>query len=340
MSLPVSLTERRRRRARTGLLTIAGLLLILAAVGVDYAGYPYRAPLPGQTGDRGENGLWLRYTWYFGQHSDADVSEMAARLWSNRIRYAYFHVRSIERDGRLRYRYPEAARRLTTAVHRQAPGVALYAWIYAGNPRGMGRVDLNDPAVRQAMVAEARWLVTECGFDGVQWDYEICTDGEWGLIDLLRETRQALPAGKGIGVAAALCAPGLLGTAGYGWSDRYYGQLAALSDQIAVMDYDSAMYLPRAYVGLTAMQVRHACRAAAARNPGCRILIGVPTYEKGGASHSAYAENLGFALRGVREGLAELSPEERATFAGVAPFADYTTTAADWQAYRNGWLDR
>ena len=76
--------------------------------------------------------------------------------------------------GALKFHDPDTARRLVSALHRQAPAVKLLAWVYAGNADGEGAVDLSKPDVRRAMVGEARWLVTACGFDGVQWDYEIC----------------------------------------------------------------------------------------------------------------------------------------------------------------------
>ena len=43
------------------------------------------------------------------------------------------------------------------------------------------KINLADTKVRQAMVAEAVWLTTVCGFDGVQWDYEICDDNDPNL---------------------------------------------------------------------------------------------------------------------------------------------------------------
>jgi hypothetical protein len=46
--------------------------------------------------------------------------------------------------------------------------VKAIAWIYVGNSRGEGRVDITRPDVRLRMVQEAVWLTTVCGFDGVQ----------------------------------------------------------------------------------------------------------------------------------------------------------------------------
>jgi spore germination protein YaaH len=216
--------------------------------------------------------------------------------------------------------------------------VKVIAWIFTGNARlahtGVGNVAIADPAVRGVMVSEARWLVNECGFDGIQWDYEICDNGDPHLLALLRETRAALPTGKLLSVATPVWSP-LPGR--LGWSEPYFTQIAALCDQITVMGYDTGMYLPRAYVWLTRQQVVHVTQAVARGNPRCRVLIGVPTYGKGLPSHHPWSENLRMALKGVQEGLAD-SRTDRSVFAGVAPFADYTTQPEEWETYRTLWL--
>ena len=66
-------------------------------------------------------------------------------------------------------------------------------------------------------------------------------------------------------------------------------------------------------------------------------MLGVPTYGDGLRSHNPRAENLKNALRGVREGLADPSAA-RENFAGVAPFADYTTDDDEWETYKRDWL--
>src|SRR3954449_12163569 len=135
-----SLTMRRRRwfARRVGLF----LILVLA----DYALYPVLSRPGGISGNRGENGLWLRYRWYFGQRSDADLRTLARRLREQQIRYAYFHVRHVTRNGALRYHHLAAARRLVATLHRDAPAVKAIAWIFAGNRRlastGIGEVDM------------------------------------------------------------------------------------------------------------------------------------------------------------------------------------------------------
>ncbi len=313
-----------------------GLLSLLL---LDYLLYPWAAGVRAPTGNRGENGLWLRYHWYFGRKTDAEIAALAERLPSQQIRYAYFHVRHVTRDGSLRHRYPEPALRLNRLLKARAPGVRRIAWVFAGNLHrapGLAEVDLADPRVRRRMVEEARWLVERCGFDGVQWDYEICENGDPHFLSLLEETREILPPGASLSAATALWLPDPV-TRRWGWDEAYFRQVAKRCDQLAVMGYDTAMYLPRAYVGLIRRQVVHVTRAVADANASCRVLIGVPTYARGGLSHHAYAENLSLALKGVREGLADRAARPE-VFAGTAPFADYTTQPEEWRVFRRLWL--
>jgi hypothetical protein len=325
--------QRRRiaRRIALFLFTIAAVLLT-----ADYTLYPALvAPPKGRSFNTGANGNWLRDTWYRGLEKEPP-SSLARRLTDAQVRYAYFHVRFIKRDGTLRYRDPAPIRRLLPVLRREAPGVRLIGWVYIGNARGLTGVELSRPEVRARIVSELRWLIDTCGFDGVQIDYEICPDGDADFLRLLREARAALPSDKLISVATPLLLPRPLnGT--YGWSEAYLAEVARTSDQVVVMAYDSALWLPRAYVALMRAQATRATRAVADSGSSCRVLIGVPTYEEGGLSHHAPAENLPLALKGVREGLA--SPEARpAVFDGVALFADYTTDKGEWADYRRLWL--
>jgi hypothetical protein len=123
----------------------------------------------------------------------------------------------------------------------------------------------------------------------------------------------------------------------WGWSENYFARVAAVCDQLAVMCYDTGIYLPRGYVWLVHQQAVHVTHAVARGNRRGRVLLGLPTYGRGGLSHHAYAENLRLALKGVREGLAD-PRAGRSVFAGVAPFADYTTQPEEWATYRVLWL--
>jgi spore germination protein YaaH len=194
-------------------------------------------------------------------------------------------------------------------------------------------VDMNDHQVRDKAVSEANWLCRECGFDGIQWDYEFAANGGTALLQLLDATRQAIP-GTFVSVATPMWYPGTL----WGWNEEYFRQVAQRCDQIAVMCYDSFFYLPRGYVWLIGQQGHHVLKAVAEANPRCKVLLGVPTYDEGTAGHGHQSETVTMALKGVREGLAR--PRVRVeAFEGIAPFAEYTTTEDEWRVYETWWLD-
>jgi hypothetical protein len=310
---------------------MGGIFLALVALfSLDWALYPHLASVGGVSHDQGRNGIWLRYRWYFGENKLDQVPVLGKRFRDLGVRYAFFHVRFIKRDGTLRFRYPEQARRLNATVRREAPATKSIAWIYAGNGAGEGEVNLADPKVRAAMVKEAVWLVQECGFVGVQWDYEICPDGDPSFLRLLEETRLALPKETFLGVCAPVAYPWPVTR--FGWSEGYFGEVAKRCDQIAVMTYDTGMLAPRAYVGLVKSSTERITEAVANADPNCRVLVGLPAYEEGFFSHNPYAENLRLGLKGVRES----SPDLR-SFEGVAPFADYTMDVAEWTLWRKWW---
>lgn len=322
--LKLAVHKKRRRK-------LIWLGVFLAFLIGDYALFPYLASPAGPSVNSGHNALWLRYTWYFGEQPD-HLSELLYKTEHHGITDLYFHVRSIQADGSLKYRYLESAQKLNRQLREAAPHLRRFAWIYAGNSSGRGEVNLGSPAVRKRMVGEAKWLVEKCGFDGVQWDYEICPDGDPHLLKLLDETRAALPKAP-VSVAVPTWFPAPFTR--FGWSPGYFGEVAKRCDQMAVMTYDTAAYAPRLYAALVADQVEVVTKAVGAANPKCSVVMGLPTYEDGTASHNPRAENLRVALIGVRNGLA--GSYDSRVWQGVGLFADYTTDDEEWRSFDELW---
>ncbi len=321
----------RLKRRRKLQIFGAFVLLLIVLVAVDYVTFP-QSNRGGRSWNKGENAAWLQDKWYFGEKSDHERRALINRLQAAQVRSAYFHVRFIKRDGTLRFRFRHSARRLTHMMKRDAPAVQSIAWIYIGNARGLTGVDIASSDVRAQIAREVRWLLAECGFDGVQIDYEICADGDGSFLRLLDEVRRAMPRGKLLSVATPMWLPKAFGQ--WGWSEKYFAQVGARCDQIAVMCYDSGLWMPRSYAWLVRRQAIRVSRAI--EKTSCHLLIGVPTYEDGGLSHHARAENLRVALRAVREGLSDQNARPQ-VFDGVALFADYTTDENEWKTYRALW---
>jgi hypothetical protein len=323
--------EKSNRRKRI-VFVLVGAIFVLALA--DYWFYPLLA-VGGRTDNIGSNGLWLRYTWYFGQHRPDEVHALTAKLKHEQIRDAYFHVRYTQSDGRLHFHYGKEAKRLTAAVHADDPSVRVIAWVYVGNQHGLGGVNLEETEVRTRLNKEAKWLVQDCGFDGIQWDYEICDDNDQGFLRLLDESRAILGSKPIISVTAPGWMPAPF--TGFGWSKSYFGEVAKRSGQIAIMAYDTGTYFPRAYTWLVGKQVTEVAPFIHRANPQCEVIIGLPTYEDGTPSHNPHAENISLGLKGVRAGLAS-SDEARISVQGVALFADYTTDEREWKIWDDEWI--
>ncbi|PQV65443.1 Glycosyl hydrolases family 18 [Abditibacterium utsteinense] len=317
-------------------------LIVIVALCCDYFLYPRFETRAPKIHSR-RNALWLHFSWASGKQRES-ISHLAARMRRDDFQDAYFHVRYIGQSGGLRFRDETAARRLNVQVKAAAPGIRRLAWLYIGNERGITGVDISKVEIRQKITRETQFLTRDCGFDGVQIDYEICSDGDLDFLQLLREIRAATP-GKVLAVATPMWLPPPLGA--YGWSEKYFGEVAKNCDQIAVMAYDSALYFPRHYVWLIKEQMFRVPRAAKNANPRCEVLLGVPSYEDGGASHWSSAENLQMALRGAREGISQtLSQSTKnegvasATIDGIALFADYSTDSREWALWRRSFSQK
>jgi len=315
-----------KRRRWVKWILISLTVLLLAAIG-DYHLYA-ELPIEGKSFDRGANGLWLRYTWYFGQHSDHDYQELAKRLQQGHFKYAYFHVRSVDARGDLKTWLPQRARELNVQIRTLCPEVKRIAWVFIDRKT----TNIGEEKVRKDLAATARKLIRDGGFQGVQCDYEVCADGDRNFLQLLEETRRTVPKNALLSVAAPTWMPWPITS--IGWSENYFSQVAKLCDQIAVMAYDTGFYFPRSYVWLVGQDASRVPRAVLKGNPECKVLLGLPTYVHGGASHNPKAENLRMGLKGVKAGL---DGRESPAFEGVAVFADYTTRPEDWKAYEQLW---
>jgi hypothetical protein len=306
-------------------LLAGSMVLMLLAVMIDYQLYSvYTRPRPTNY-DTACNGLWLGSKWYHGKVSEQDIDNLAKLLREKHIAYGYFHCRDIQRGGGLRYRCLDTASKFIAALHKQCPNTKVIAWVGAVNAAGGGEVNLDNQAVRQKMAGEAGWLVRECGFDGVQWDFEPCGDDR-NLLNLLKLTRAQLPAPYSVSVCASRL-----------WSAKYVLQLSEHCDQIALMDYDTACPVPRGYAYLVKQDVINFTNAL--KNTNCKLMEGVPTYEDITPAHNRQAENLLVALIGVKDGLADPNCN-RAAFAGIAPYAEFTTSAEEWDIYNRYWLGK
>ncbi|WUB62158.1 hypothetical protein OG852_18035 [Streptomyces sp. NBC_00582] len=334
----------RPRRRRLRRLVLAGVLLLLSPVLVSQAALAVNNlgdPADG-TRTRGKDAYWLGHAWVDGRKDQADVRALAERLRGTGIRDLYVHAGPLEHDGTLPASAHPRAAWFIAAVHREAPGVRVQAWLgdelASESPHGMR---LERAATRAAVVRSTREILA-VGFEGAHFDLEPLHSGDRNYLALLDSLHEVTGArGVPLSVAAHQIdpVPGFHSfwgaTTGHPkwWSQRFFGQVARRVDQIAVMSYDTMQPLESTYGGYVAQQTSLALEVTP---PSTDLLMGLPFYRENRFGHWAHAETVAAAVRGVRLGLSR-TDADRANF-GVAAYVDFTATETDWASYEKGWL--
>ncbi|MGE7432988.1 glycoside hydrolase family 18 protein [Kitasatospora sp. NPDC001175] len=320
--------------------SLLGLVVLLippasaaAALRLQYTGEP-----PAEARTRGHDAVWLGHAWVDGRKGDADLVSLTRQLAGTGIRDLYVHTGPLGDDGSMDgAKHPKAAW-LVAAVHRAAPGLRVQAWL--GNVVAPEENGLHlDQAETRNRITDAARQVLDLGFDGVHFDLEPVRSDSAGFLALLDQAH-AVTAERHAQLSVAAPQidplPGLhsagIALAGHGkwWSQAYFAQVARRVEQIAVMSYDTAMPLESLYGGYVAQQTALALEATP---PGVDLLMGLPAYWDESFGHRGSAETVTAAVRGARLALGR---NDRQAF-GLALYADFSATAADWAAYRSGW---
>ncbi|MBP2702698.1 hypothetical protein JOL79_02645 [Microbispora sp. RL4-1S] len=334
------MTTRRllRRTCLIAAVIAAVPVLLLLAAGValraQYAGTP--APWTGTTG---HDALWMGHAWVDGRQTAADVDALAARIRSGGIRDVYVHSGPFKYDGTLPPdRYPNAGNFLKWWRER-LPGVRVSAWLgQTVNDNGRHHLDLSDPAVRARIVAGARAL-TGLGFDGIHYDFEPVPDGDPALPSVLRETRRAI-GGRLLSVSTQQIEPIsgarfplrlAIGHDKY-WTPAYFRQITDLTDQVAIMTYDSLTPLGSLYGGHVARQAELGLGLVPENKT---LLVGAPAYHDHSVPFSDRAESVAAAAEGTRLALTRHGPR---TNVGLALYVDFAATEEDWKEYETSWV--
>ena len=178
------------------------------------------------------------------------------------------------------------------------------------------------------------------GFDGVHYNFEPIGDGDTEFLDLLTRTRTIV--GDGLLSTSTpqiepfpLTRPAVRAVLGHDkyWSPDYFRQVASLTDQVAIMTYDSYLPFPAVYGGYV---VRQSTLALELVSEEKTVLIGAPAYHDHGVSWADQAESVEKAARGARLALTSYGrPRERF---GLALYVDFAATKEDWAEYDKFWV--
>jgi hypothetical protein len=321
---------------------LAGLLLVGLVAGLVYFAYIPAGDAAPHPFNHDRNAVWLEHRWLEQPHPAAEMEDLFLSLRRRGVGYAYPHLIPFDAEGELAPHDREQMRTFLAVAHRVAPDLRLLPWVgglRVGHRRHrQGTLNLADLTQRQRIVAEVRGLIDE-GFDGIHLNIEPINDGNVEFLALLRSLRTAVGPGRVLSLAATRPAPvGIPFAPNFVWSPEYYARVAAVSDQIVIMAYDTAIPTPPLYRRYLAWSTASVTRALVSSGSEARVLMGIPTYEDYGFMHRRGVETVENALLGVVAGLRGLGAG--GTFEGVALYAEWTTDDADWAAYERVWRNQ
>jgi hypothetical protein len=298
------------------------------------------------------NAIWLGSEWTFEAPDSTAVEALTQRLISNRIGTAYAWVSFLKGDnvwsgvtaGTNEFSEVQDNVVSFVAQFREAyPAGQLYGWIslpveVAGDYR------MDDPEVIAAVAEMARRVVEDLGFDGVFLNAEpVWERYSEDFVRLLQAIRREIgdaplavaipPDWSPIGVnipKPPLIAPGTE------WSREFKQRVALLTDEMAIMAYNSGLSTPPDYIEWVAYQTQAYAEAVAGLSSGARVVIGIPTYDNELPAHDITVENVASAVEGVKRGLTRAGAAA-AQVGGVAIYAEWVTDNDEWRLFEQFW---
>ena len=312
-----------------GVILLVGVIIILRSLKP-----PEAETLP--------NALWLGTEWTYEEHEARDIRTLAERLRENEIGTVFAWVSWLQGDATWRGAENfNKVRAFAAQLKEASPELELHGWVSLPVNLDEDGYRLDDPVLQQGVVDFCSSVVRELGFDGVFLNIEPVWDGDENFVELLRKVRLRLGESVPISVAvppdwsplnANIPVPELI-LPGTEWSRAYKQNVALLSDQMAIMGYNSGLTAASDYEEWMAYQVQTFAEAVSELGEGTMLLIGIPTYDAEPPGHDPEVENVVTALNGLRAGLAAAGPAAD-WVQGAAIYADWETDAAEWEQFQ------
>jgi hypothetical protein len=308
----------------------------------------------------GNNAIWIGTEWTYDTRTDADVEALVARLRQNEIGTVYAWVSWIPAsgqwsgsgDGTRPFSEREASVvRFVNQFKQAYPEARLFSWLGIPTEDAATGIPyrLNDTTFRENVAEFSAYTINDLGFDGVYLNAEPVWDryGE-DFIQLINTVRLEIGQGAEIAIPvhpdwtpvdAPIPQPRSI-VPGTVLSPELKERLMLITDQIAVMAYNSGLTSPFDYSAWFAYQVDTYAKAAESLGGGgVEVLIGVPTYPNELPGHDANVENMFTALNGLRQGLEQAGSASR-FITGAAIYGGWETDDTEWLQFQQGWVTR
>lgn len=294
------------------------------------------SPTSSRSFDRGRNGLWLGHRWFTGVGvrdgepiTPQEFDDLVSTLDQRGFAYAFIHVGPVLEDGSIE----DAPGGVLAELGERAPDVMRLAWVGAR----VEKIPLTKPSFRAGLIDTLEGL-RDAGFAGVHFDFEPLHDDHPGYLDTLDAVRAAL--GPDFVISQATPRAGPFGASfgplrGSFWSEAFYRETMARSDQTVVMAYDTGLEFTKGYVAFVRHQTEQLGRWAC-DTPNHELLIGLPSYEDVPTYSNPDVENLRTASKGVRAALEVDAFED--CLSGVAVYAYWVTDDDEWRDFERHWL--
>ena len=330
-------------------MRIRTFLMLLILIGLGLGGVSGQAYLafknskPILLPDSGPVGMWTSSTWTKDPHTTKEYVTFAEQLAQNKISDVFFQVGPLEKDGTISADSYAHAATMLSAVREIYPDFNAQAWIGQFTVEGGGPLDLSDKQVRLNILRTVTDMI-DIGFDGIHYNFSPVKSGNPHLLDLLDNTLVTV---QGHNRLLSIAADGLdplpqgkqitdkINWPVAFWSKDYHAQIAERTDQTVVILSDTMMPTDWIFAWLVSWQTK---KLSEIIGPDTTLFIGVPTHEYERDNFNPKAENMNSGLRGILMGLdsgAELADGQF----GVAIYADWTTDDAEWQTFRELWLN-
>lgn len=290
---------------------------------------------PGSHYNKGRNAAWLSVEWVSQPHTITEIVNLVDDLAQRQITTVYIFTTSYKADGSFNATYGYA-QEFVSAIKGVNPDLSVQAWV--GLPYEY--INLNNTPLRHEVVDFCVTLVDEGGFDGLHLDVEPVKDRDKAFIKLLEDVREALGEERTLSIAGRRIWPifptirwPLVGQ--WSWSASYYQKIARRVDEIAVLNYDSALPVGAMYRQWTKFEVIALTRTLV--NTEARVYVGVPTLEEITGTHKPKAENMRTGLQGIVNGLNDWASWSKVV-TGVAIYPYWETGDVEWQTYQKLWL--